>query len=99
LGSARPAWKVLRVLGNLMNMDGFYFNSSDEVLDEAVPTNFAEQLSNTTSTAPAITSTFTPAIERLADVTIHSTDAIVRRAPALQLTQDAKKSIEVGCAN
>ena len=96
LGSARPAWKVLRVLGNLMSMDGFYFNSSDEVLDEAVPNNFAEQLNNNTSTVPAITSTFTPAIERLADVTIHSTDAIVRRAPALQLTQDAKKAMKLG---
>jgi len=32
-----------------MSMDGFYFNSSDEVLDEAVPKNFAEQLNNTTS--------------------------------------------------
>jgi NADH-quinone oxidoreductase subunit G len=96
LGSARPAWKVIRVLGNLMNMDGFYFNSSDEVLDEAVPKNFAEQLNNTTSVAPAITSTFTPAIERLADVTIHSSDAIVRRAPALQLTQDAKKALKLG---
>ena len=96
LGEARPAWKVLRVLGNLLNLDNFYFNSSEEVLAEAVPTNFATQLSNTTTTAPAVTSLFTPAVERLADVAIHSSDAIVRRAPALQLTQDAKRAIKLG---
>ncbi len=96
LGDARPAWKVLRVLGNLLNLDNFYFNSSEEVLGEAVPTNFVTQLSNTTTTAPAVTSLFTPAVERLADVAIHSSDAIVRRAPALQLTQDAKRAIKLG---
>ena len=96
LGEARPAWKVLRVLGNLLNLDNFYFNSSEEVLGEAVPANFATQLSNTTSTAPAVTSLFTPAVERLADVAIHSSDAIVRRAPALQLTQDAKRAVKLG---
>jgi NADH-quinone oxidoreductase subunit G len=96
LGDARPAWKVLRVLGNLLNLDNFYFNSSEEVLGEAVPTNFATQLSNTTTTAPAVTSLFTPAVERLADVAIHSSDAIVRRAPALQLTQDAKRAVKLG---
>ncbi len=96
LGDARPAWKVLRVLGNLLNLDNFYFNSSEEVLGEAVSTNFVTQLSNTTTTAPAVTSLFTPAVERLADVAIHSSDAIVRRAPALQLTQDAKRAIKLG---
>ena len=96
LGDARPAWKVLRVLGNLLNLDNFYFNSSEEVLGEAVPTNFATQLSNTTTTAPVVTSLFSTAVERLADVAIHSSDAIVRRAPALQLTQDAKRAIKEG---
>jgi NADH-quinone oxidoreductase subunit G len=96
LGEARPAWKVLRVLGNLLNLDNFYFNSSEEVLGEAVPANFATQLSNATSAAPAVTSLFTPAVERLADVAIHSSDAIVRRAPALQLTQDAKRAVKLG---
>ena len=96
LGDARPAWKVLRVLGNLLNLDNFYFNSSEEVLGEAVPANFAAQLNNATTVAPAVTSLFTPAVERLADVAIHSSDAIVRRAPALQLTQDAKRAIKLG---
>ncbi len=96
LGEARPAWKVLRVLGNVLGLDNYYFNTSEEVLAEALPTSFEAQLNNQTSATPAVTSLFTPAIERLADVTIHSTDAIVRRAPALQLTQDAKRAVKLG---
>ena len=96
LGEARPAWKVLRVLGNVLGLENFYFNSSEEVLAEALPASFESQLNNQTSTKPAVTSVFTAAIERLADVTIHSSDAIVRRAPALQLTQDAKRAVKLG---
>ena len=96
LGESRPAWKVLRVLGNVLGLENFYFNSSEEVLAEALPASFESQLNNQTSTQPAVTSVFTAAIERLADVTIHSSDAIVRRAPALQLTQDAKRGVKLG---
>ncbi len=96
LGEARPAWKVLRVLGNVLGLENYYFNTSEEVLAEALPQSFEAQLNNQTSATPAVTSLFTPAIERLADVTIHSTDSIVRRAPALQLTQDAKRAVKLG---
>ena len=96
LGEARPAWKVLRVLGNVLGLENYYFNTSEEVLAEALPQSFQAQLNNQTSATPAVTSLFTPAVERLADVTIHSTDSIVRRAPALQLTQDAKRAVKLG---
>ena len=96
LGDARPAWKVLRVLGHVLGLENYYFNSSDEVLAEALPSDYTIQLNNQTNTIPAVTSVFTTAIERLTDVTIHSTDAIVRRAPGLQLTQDAKRAVKLG---
>ncbi len=32
-GESRPGWKVLRVLGNLLNLPGFDYMSSDEVRD------------------------------------------------------------------
>jgi NADH-quinone oxidoreductase subunit G len=35
LGEARPAWKVLRVLGNLLEQAGFDYNSSEDVRAEA----------------------------------------------------------------
>ena len=34
VGEARPGWKVLRVLGNLLNLAGFEYQSSEEVRDE-----------------------------------------------------------------
>ena len=96
LGEARPGWKVLRVLGNVLGLDNYYFDSSEEVLSEALPANFAAQLNNATSVKPAAINAQTLATERLADVPIHSSDAIVRRAPALQLTQDGKRALKAG---
>ncbi|MHB1237747.1 MAG: NADH-quinone oxidoreductase subunit NuoG, partial [Gallionella sp.] len=37
LGEARPAWKVLRVLGNLLNVPGFDYDTSEAVRDEVLP--------------------------------------------------------------
>jgi NADH-quinone oxidoreductase subunit G len=96
LGEARPGWKVLRVLGNVLGFDNYYFNSSDEVLSEALPVNFATQLNNATSAKLDAVATVAAGVERLADVPIHSSDAIVRRAPALQLTQDGKRAVKAG---
>ena len=36
LAETRPAWKVLRVLGNLLGLSGFEFSSSEEVRAEAL---------------------------------------------------------------
>ncbi|CAM5796190.1 NADH-quinone oxidoreductase subunit NuoG [Rhizobacter fulvus] len=91
LGETRPAWKVLRVLGNLLELEGFDFETSEEVRAEALGdvTTIAARLgakgaSNATATpAPA-------GFERIADVPIYSTDALVRRATSLQLTTDAR---------
>jgi len=97
LGEARPAWKIFRVLGNLLNLNGFYFDSSEEVLSEA--TGKGVVLDNTTSAKTTASASQATGIERLADVVIHSSDAIVRRAEALQLTHDAKRGNQVGIAS
>jgi NADH-quinone oxidoreductase subunit G len=90
LGEARPGWKVLRVLGNLFELDGFEFETSEAVRAEAVPTDVAARLSNATTAALALPPAAADGIERLADVPIYFTDAIVRRSPPLQATTDAK---------
>src|SRR5512140_1311819 len=47
LGEARPAWKVLRVLGNLLNVAGFDYDSSEAVRDELLSgTDVADKLNN-----------------------------------------------------
>jgi NADH-quinone oxidoreductase subunit G len=92
LGDARPAWKVLRVLGGLLQAPGFDATSSEDVLKEVIGSNgIAAKLSNLVSgeiTAPLAVDA--KGFERLAEVPIYFADAIVRRAPSLQETADAR---------
>ncbi len=92
-GDARPGWKVLRVLGNLLGVEGFEYESSDQVRDEAMPVNVGATLSNevaTTPTKPESVPGERSVAERIADVPIYFSDAIVRRSAPLQATRDAK---------
>ncbi|MEN9379070.1 MAG: hypothetical protein RJB15_748 [Pseudomonadota bacterium] len=97
LGDSRPAWKVLRVLGGLLNLDGFLYNLPEEVLGEALGDNYCTRLNNQSS-SNSISETTQPStgLERLADVNIYAADLIVRRASALQLTRDAKRGNQAG---
>lgn len=95
LGDSRPAWKVLRVLGGLLNLDGFLFNLPEEVLGEALPEDYCKLLNNQGS-ATIASMTSASSLERVSDVNIYGGDQIVRRAPALQLTRDAKRGNHVG---
>src|SRR5262249_22533627 len=89
LGDTRPAWKVLRVLGNMLGLDGFMQETVEEVRAEALPADTASRLSNQTNATPALAAAAT-GLERIADVPIYSTDSLVRRATSLQLTADAR---------
>ena len=99
LGDARPAWKVLRVLGNLLGLAGFGFETSEEVKAaalgdvDAITARLAAQASASAPPVPPPAQSAHAApgsLERIADVPIYAGDAIVRRAPALQATADAR---------
>jgi NADH-quinone oxidoreductase subunit G len=100
LGETRPAWKVLRVIGNLLDLQGFNYETSEEIRNEVLgmPANAKEiqadlrpRLNNTAKlAAKAAGASAEGMLERLAPVPIYSTDAIVRRSPPLQQTDDAK---------
>ncbi len=98
LGDSRPAWKVLRVLGGLVNLDGFLYNMPEEVLGEALGENYCTKLNNQSAATSLINGNATPSagLERLSDVGIYAGDQIVRRSSALQLTRDAKRGNQVG---
>ena len=98
LGDCRPAWKVLRVLGGLLNLDGFLYNAPEEVLGEALGENYTSRLSNQATTNTVANGNLAPfsGLERVSDVNSYAGDQIVRRAPALQLTRDAKRGNQVG---
>ncbi len=102
LGETRPAWKVLRVLANLLNVPGFDFETSQDVLARATNTpagGIAEvssvQLSNAQALLPQAAS---PATGEPAVASIYQLDGIVRRATSLQLTADARRTQEGAAA-
>jgi NADH-quinone oxidoreductase subunit G len=91
-GDARPAWKVLRVLGNLLELSGFDHASSDEVRAEALGggDDLAGLLDNRVLPGGALDIPGAGAgLQRVGEVPIYQLDPIVRRARSLQLTRDA----------
>lgn len=95
-GETRPAWKVLRVLGNLLGLEGFDYTSSEEVRAEAlrdlppVEQEFVSALDNAIGSVPfELPPTDGSAIERVADVPIYFADMLVRNAPSLQAARDS----------
>lgn len=90
LGEARPGWKVLRVLGNLLEIAGFDQDTPEAVRGEALPADVAARLSNETGYGLATGGVGSEGLERVADVPIYFSDAIVRRSPPLQATADAR---------
>jgi NADH-quinone oxidoreductase subunit G len=92
LGEARPAWKVLRVLGNLMSLPGFDHESTEAIRDELCRADaVAGKLGNRVEGVVLKLDSAPPAeeLERIADVPIYFSDPIVRRAGSLQRTRDA----------
>ncbi len=94
LAETRPAWKVLRVLANLLDVEGFEFDSSQQVLlalpglqaSPQGPLVDAGRLSNATRAAIDLA----PAQSKPVSAAIYQLDGLVRRASSLQMTADAK---------
>jgi NADH-quinone oxidoreductase subunit G len=97
LGETRPGWKVLRVLGNLLGLSGFDYETSEAIRTEilgvaaAADADLTVRLNNVVDIQPQLlaASGAGQQLERVADVPIYSTDAIVRRSEPLQQTNDA----------
>ncbi len=90
LGECRPGWKVLRVLGNLLGLEGFDFNSSDEVKTEIFggekPSRVVwNRLNNNLRELFDIdVHPVAASLQRIGDIPLYQTDSTVRRAPSLQ---------------
>ncbi len=94
LGEARPAWKVLRVMGNLLQLPGFEQDTGEAVRDEILPGDekgIADKLNNHIAGVAVQTTASgnNQGLQRVSDVPIYSADAVVRRAASLHLTHDA----------
>jgi len=94
LGDTRPAWKVLRVLGNMLGLDGFEHNSSEDVRNEVLAggEDAVQAALDNGLKQPLLGELSVKAngIERIGDVPLYQLDGITRRAPALQATKDAR---------
>jgi NADH-quinone oxidoreductase subunit G len=93
LGDTRPAWKVLRVLANLLGLPGFDFESSQDVLKQIAGSNAshvpADRLGNECqATITTATASSAPVV-----ASIYQLDGLVRRATSLQLTADARDAL------
>jgi len=92
-GQSRPAWKVLRVLGNVLHLAGFDDESSETVRDAVMANGTEGRLSNQLQAVPGLSSMSTQGLQRVADVPIYRSDAMVRRAPALQATSASRAPV------
>jgi NADH-quinone oxidoreductase subunit G len=95
LGEARPAWKVLRVLGNLLGLGGFDADSSQAVLAAALPGVRVGEVVDSACLSNAVSvnidtqrATLEPCV-----APIYQLDGLVRRASSLQLTADARAGV------
>ncbi len=86
LAETRPAWKVLRVLANMLGLPQLAFETSQDVLKQisATPLNLSNACSSEVRMAGAVD---TPCV-----ASIYQLDSLVRRAPSLQLTADARNA-------
>ena len=87
LAETRPAWKVLRVLANMLGLPQLAFETSQDVLKqiEATPLNLSNACSSEIRLAGNVD---TPCV-----ASIYQLDSLVRRAPSLQLTADARNAV------
>src|SRR6185437_9674654 len=93
VGESRPGWKILRVLGNLLGLSGFDYQSSEDVRAEltalvGVPTAYSgpvysgmHAVGQEAGAQPA---------QNVMDVPMYQIDAVVRRAPSLQRTREGR---------
>jgi NADH-quinone oxidoreductase subunit G len=100
LGETRPAWKVLRVLANMLDLPGFDFDASTDVLNKLTGQTtglsgiHVEKLGNSVNTTNAMIDISESNIQPVT-AAIYQIDGIVRRASSLQMTADARSTLNM----
>jgi NADH-quinone oxidoreductase subunit G len=85
----RPAWKVLRVLGNLLDLTGFEYESSSQIRDELKDRHDASNDKKTSRKLPVPLCSAESAHTNRDSLGLYMVDPMVRRAKALQQTPKA----------
>ena len=84
VGEARPAWKILRVLGNLLELDGFDFCTSQAVLDELKKCCDENNFVEPELWVPESLDNKTDQVTRVGGWAMYASDPLQRRALPLQ---------------
>ena len=101
LGDTRPGWKVLRVLANLLELPGFDYESSEQIRTEILghadikEINLLSRLNNIDPSIKIKAALASTGLQRVADVPVYFSDAIVRRSASLQQTTDAATPLAI----
>jgi NADH-quinone oxidoreductase subunit G len=100
LGECRPAWKVLRVLGNTLGLEGFEFDSSEQVKDEIFggekPSKVVwNRLNNNLRELGDIKVKIKAegVLQRIGEIPQYQSDSVVRRSPPLQKSKYTAKTV------
>jgi NADH-quinone oxidoreductase subunit G len=88
VGESRPGWKVLRVLGNLLGLEGFDALSSEDVRNAL--RQLVERNARPLAAVPGSVAAIVDGPVAVTDLPMYQVDAIVRRATALQRTREAR---------
>lgn len=84
-GDAKPAWKIFRVLGNMLELDGFEYTHANQVMADVADETQSVDLSTATIEMPADADLIGTQL-----ISMYQVDALVRRSPSLQATPDAQ---------
>ena len=86
---SRPAWKVLRVMGNFLKLNGFDYITSEGVRDELDALTGGIQPAASSEVTPIVAATGKSDLTRIGHLPLYAVDVLVRRAPPLQETSDS----------
>jgi NADH-quinone oxidoreductase subunit G len=92
VGESRPCWKVLRVLGNLTNAEGFEYVTSEDILAEFKSVLGDVEAGNYKSGGKIAKPNCEDSPANEIDTPLYSGDGLVRRASPLQQTLAAKRA-------
>jgi NADH-quinone oxidoreductase subunit G len=92
VGASRPAWKILRVLGNLLDLEGFEYQSSEQIRDELQAIVAAAPAGAPVASTAALAAA-SPGSGAVPDLPMYQIDPVLRRAAALLRTRDGREPI------
>jgi NADH-quinone oxidoreductase subunit G len=98
VGDARPVWKILRVLGNVLEIEGFDYISSKDVRNELKA--HVEAITDSDTDKQELMPIYQKqaiglGLQRISEVAMYCGDSLVRRATALHKSVENEASIRL----